>query len=323
MGVGRCLVAAALVAQGAVAMAGEPFSVTITASPTRVPLGVPADLMVEVKNVSAAAVPVAFNRPPLAVLAESEAGSETYCPFCTGRWGVIRRLVPKAWRHLESLEIPLNTVGNYTLRVVLKHHWNIDKKPVEYPDLWWSRSVSKPIHVEVTEPTGVDKQAYEAFNHNPLGNHDRLGELLRRFPTSTYAAYVVWKKTWPGARPVKIEDIFYSMQHGPRSFGQLYLPCVDADSPACRDMGYPPPGEEAARRQAGWIDLVLKHHPDIWFGDELRFKRAYAAYFLGDKPACAVGLEELADHGKAYVAAKAGDLLSAMRAKGMLPKKGE
>jgi len=304
-------------------MAGEPFLVTITASPTRVPLGIPADLMVQARNVSAAAVPVAFNRPPLAVLVESEVGSETYCPFCSGRWGVIRRLVPKAWRHLESLEIPLKTVGRYTLRVVLKHHWNIDKKPAEYPDLWWSRSVSKPIHVEITEPTGIDKQAYDAFDRNPLGDSERYGELLRRFPTSTYAAYVVWKRTWPGLASAVADVPLYAMERGLASFPPTSLPCVDPQSTACNDVGFPPTGLEGARRQAAWLDLALRHHPGIWFADELRYRRAVSAFFLGDRDACAAGLEELADHGRPDVVAKAKALLSAMKAKGMLPEKGK
>ncbi len=315
------LVAAAIATQGIIVLAGEPITVTVVASPDRIPLGVNAELTVRLANVAGTPVPVGFNRPPLAVSIESQAAASTYCPFCRARWGIVRRLLPEGWRHVESLAVPLPTPGFYTLRAVLKHHWNINEKPAEYPDLWWGHAVSGPVKVEVYAPEGVDKQAHEAFGLDPLGSTLLYRELLRRFPTSTYAAYVVRRRTHPGTSPPQPDVALYAMERGLSSFGPTPLPCVTPESAACKDLGFPPPPAEGARRQAAWLDLVLRSHPGIWFADELRFKRAYAAFFLGDKDGCEAGLEDLAQHGKPYVASKARELLAAMKAKGMLGEK--
>jgi len=188
-------------------------------------------------------------------------------------------------------------------------------------EVWQGSFQSNVVTVTVVEPQGIDEEAYEAFGRNPLGDSERFAELLRRFPTSTYAAYVVRKKTHPGTRPPKIDNNLYAMARGIGSFGPTSLPCVDPTSSKCIDVGISPGGHEGARRAAAWLDLVLRHYPDIWFADELRYKSAYTAFFLGDKDACATGLEDLAEHGKPYVASKAAELLSAMKAKGMLEEK--
>lgn len=70
--------------------------------------------------------------------------------------------------------------------------------------------------------------------------------------------------------------------------------------------------------KVGWFGRALKHHPDVWFADEMRFSRALDRYLLGDKDGCRVELEQLGAKGKPYVAEKAKELLAAMRAKGML-----
>ena len=224
----------------------------------------------------------------------------------------------------ERLDIPVCVpgVGKYVVEVVAEETASsfVNLKGETF-SLWTGSSSSPQITVEVTEPEGIDKEAYEAFGRNPLGDSERFGELLGRFPTSTYAAYVMWKKTHPGTRPPKIDNNLYAMELGIGSFGPTPLPCVDPASSKCVDVGISPGGYEGARRAAAWLDLVLRHNPDIWFADELLYKSAYTAFFLGDKDACAAGLEELADHGRSDVAAKAEDLLAAMKAKGMLEEK--
>ena len=70
-----------------------------------------------------------------------------------------------------------------------------------------------------------------------------------------------------------------------------------------------------------WLNTVLRNHPEIWFADEIRFKLAIDRYRLGESESSVAELEDLAEHGKPYVATKAGDLLSAMKAKGMLQEK--
>jgi len=325
--IGRYLVTGALVVQGVVAMAGEPFRVEIVSSPAHVPLGIPADLMVRAENVSGAPVPVAFNRPPLSVQVQSDSGTEIHCPFCTGRWGVVRRLLPANWRYVENVVVPLKEVGRYSLQAVLKHHWNMDKKPAEYPDIWWGRSLSQPVKVEIVEPQGIDREAYEWSGHDPLGDSERYGELLGRFPTSTYAAYVVWQRwgrvTAGGWKSASDRDTFLSWLAGDPDEEYLTwnLPCTHdgrIDSSVTTRLG----GRKALECRDQWLELVLASHPDIWFADEVRLRLALDRYRLGDREACAAGLEALAAHGRPYVASKAGELLAAMRAEGMLPGEG-
>ena len=181
---------------------------------------------------------------------------------------------------------------------------------------------------DIVLPTGVDKQAYEAFNHDPLGNHDRLGELLRRFPTSTYAAYVVWKrwgKVTAGAwKSAEDRDKFLAWLAEDPDQGYLTwnLPCAEdgrRDGAVTRRLG----GRLALACRDRWLDLVLDQHPNIWFADEVRLRLALNRYRLGDKYASVVGLEELAEHGRPDISAKAKALLAAMKAKGMLPEEGE
>jgi len=326
-----------------------PLKVRIVSYPERIPLGiarplidsrgpvegwVQVDFRAEVSNVGNAGLPIVpasfWGYPSdlftiYAVARTQDDETLTPCRPAGFAEDVIvgRPRLEPGWTHALDVPVCLPGTGTYRVRVVAgETRASYVNASGEKLDLWTGSSRSEEVMVEVFAPEGIDREAYEAFGPGIVFDTRRHGELLRRFPTSTYAAYVVWKKTWPGTRPVEIESVLYSMERGPVSFGQTYLPCVDSQSPACRDMGYPPGGNEAARRQAAWIDLVLEHHPNLWFADELRFKKAYADYFLGDPAACAAGLEALAEHGRADVAAKARDLLSAMRAKGMLPGEG-
>jgi len=163
-------------------------------------------------------------------------------------------------------------------------------------------------------PEGVDKQAYEAFGHDPLAGNRRYGELLRRFPTSTYTAYLIWKLQVMGIAsrdPEKMADslalgLSHQWNSVPGPGGSAWMSLHGAD---------------LVKWRKGWFDTILKHHPNIWFADEVRFRIALDDYLLGDTDGCEAGLEDLAEHGKPYVASKAGELLAAMKAKGMLGEK--
>jgi len=65
---------------------------------------------------------------------------------------------------------------------------------------------SQPVSISVEDPVGVDREAYEAFNGNPLDPPQGYGELLRRFPTSTYAAFLVWEHSAKGLFGMKVWD---------------------------------------------------------------------------------------------------------------------
>jgi hypothetical protein len=180
-------------------------------------------------------------------------------------------------------------------------------------EVWQGSFQSNVVTVVVVEPEGIDEEAYEAFGRNPLGDSERYGELLRRFPTSTYAAYVVWEYGAKGIVSMPVENLVSYAAGGTSLLGNS----VPDASGSWRSYS----GEAFLQWRDGWFDLILKDHQQIWFGDELRFVSTLDRYLLGDKDSCAAGLEELAEHGKPYVASKAGELLSAMKAKGMLEEK--
>ncbi len=179
---------------------------------------------------------------------------------------------------------------------------------------------SSCVSFEIMAPQGIDKQAYEALGHDPLGDSERYGELLSRFPTSTYAAYVVWNRYAKGWAQVETERTITGLSH-PYPFRTELAPCDATGAPTGgHETRFGPEG--VFRCRTAWMERVLRSHADIWFADEVRLRLALDRYLLGDKDACAAGLEALAAHGRPYVAAKARELLAAMRAGGMLPGAG-
>jgi len=187
------------------------------------------------------------------------------------------------------------------------------------------------VEFEIVPAQGLDAQVLEAFGGDPLGLWPYRGkkrpgrnELLRRFPESTYAAYVVWKRWAKGAalgwKNEEARDVFlrYLEKDPADEYLTWNLPCREdgvPDASVITRFRMP----EAARCRDAWLELVLESHPDIWFADEIRLRLALDRYRMGDKAACESMLEDLAEHGREDVAAKARELLSAMRAKGMLP----
>ena len=169
----------------------------------------------------------------------------------------------------------------------------------------------------VTTPKGIDKVAYDALGPNVVADSMRWGQLLQRFPNSTYAAYVVWKRYAEGTASVNAEKEAESTQRGP----------INEWGPGSCDLEGRIDGSQSQRFsgrkyvlcRSNWMELALDHHPNIWFADEIRLRLALDRFQLDDKAACASKLEDLSAHAKPYVAEKARALLEAMQAKNMLP----
>jgi len=186
--------------------------------------------------------------------------------------------------------------------------------------VWTGSLFSNTVAVTVVEPEGIDKQAYDALGPGIVFDSKRYGELLSRFPTSTYAAYVVWKKYAKGWAGVETQRAL-AVLADPYPFRTVLAPCDASGQPRGGETRLDPTTFFRCRDR--WFELALKHHPNIWFADEIRLRLALDRYRLGDKAACAADLEALAEHGRADVAAKARGLLAALRAKGMLPEEGK
>jgi len=315
------MIAACLLAVTSLAQAGEPFEVTVLSYSEELPLGVLFRLSVEARNVSGNPVTVMFGDPPFFLEVVDDAGkSVTQCEELVDLFQRAAKPseVPPSWSSRRELLMCVNAPGEYRARVLMRSSWVEPGASEGSRHAWKGTVASRTVGFRVVEPRGVDRQAYEAFNGNPMPIVDRSGtrgELLRRFSGSTYAAYVVWEYGAKGIALMPVESLISYVAGGTELLGNS----VPDASGSWRSYT----GEAFLNWRDGWFDVILKNHPGIWLAGELRFTAALDRYLLGDKDACAVGLEELADHGKPYVAAKAGELLSAMRAKGMLPEKGK
>jgi len=191
-------------------------------------------------------------------------------------------------------------------------------EPVSNDEVWHGSFSSNEATFQAVEPKGLDAEVYEAFRHSPIDcMESERQRLLETYPTSTYAADLVYRMSWPGLRPHTVEDAVREMKAKGRGFPSTALPCTKTIASACRDVGVGPRGREAARRNVAWIEFVLQHHPTIQFADQLRFIQAYATYFTGKEADCAARLQTLSKTASPEVATRAHDLLEAMRAEGL------
>lgn len=185
------------------------------------------------------------------------------------------------------------------------------------------RSTSACVSFVIETPRGIDKEAYEAFGHDPLADSERYGELLRRFPTSTYVAYAVWKQ-WGRVRipEWKTEEdrdatLKWLATNPDDEYLTWRLPCAAEGEPNAAlesRLG----ARRALMCRDDWLTRVLQEHPRIWFADEVRLRIALDHYRLGERDSGVRAIRDLAQHGRPYVAAKAAELLAALQAKGML-----
>jgi hypothetical protein len=319
------------------------FSVRVVSHPDEIPLGVAHRLIdtrgyvegwYQTQVISEAEY---LGDHPLAVMSGSYPGysagglfstfaevrndTGTKLPVCTPYYYVDDVLVGSSpqlnpgWS--ERLEVPVCVPGPgvYQVRVVVEQladtTTNIQGEALT---LWTGRAESEPVTIRVTEPEGVDLEAFNAFGGDPLPMistpPERWGEILRRFPASTYAAYVVWEFGAKGISGMSIDRLVSYVGAGSAPLGKT----VPDESGSWRSYS----GDSFISRRDRWFGLVLQHHPDASIADELRFTVALDQYLLGDRAGCAAGLEELAEHATPEVASKAKELVAALDAKGML-----
>ncbi|RLE28838.1 MAG: hypothetical protein DRJ61_15695, partial [Acidobacteria bacterium] len=110
----------------------------------------------------------------------------------------------------------------------------------------------------VTMPTGIEIEVYDAFGPTVVEDPRNRGDLLRRFPTSTYAAYVIWERWAKGvARPWEDDtarEKALSWLASP-AYHTWKLPCrVDGTPDASTITRFMMP--EAARCRDGWLEIA-------------------------------------------------------------------
>ena len=326
--------------------AEAPFEIEIVSPPDTIPLGVARpiytqrgvvkgwfkiDVLVEARLVGEKAVPIVPAPVPdyyggreglFAVYARARDENGVEVPPCkspgTAEMVVTGepRLEP-GWTQRRRVPVCVPGVGRYVVEGVVEEtassYPNADGKLLKL----WTGSVASPaVTIDVTEPEGIDKEAYDAFGGDPLGELGQSWGVLRRFPSSTYAAYFVWDQYAQGAVGVNADSAADSVAQGPIHKNGV-VPC-DQEGQMSSTNSSILSGTSFVRCRDNWLRLALDNHPDIWFADEMRLRVALDSCLLGDKSGCAAQLHDLAQHGRPYVAAKAGELLAAMQAKGML-----
>jgi len=176
----------------------------------------------------------------------------------------------------------------------------------------WKGTVNgAAVQINLKAPTGIDAQAYQAFKGHPLKHP---AELLKRFPTSTYAACAVY-------------GIMHGFMQGDEN---MFLRSVERgtylsnsypdDTGKSKDGWRSLQGDAAAAWWSKWINIILTNHPDIWFADQLRLKRAVDQVALKNYQIGAADLETLSKEATPEVAQKAQKMLDMMRTKGWIKK---
>ncbi len=212
-------------------------------------------------------------------------------------------------------------------------------RPRRYTDYWKGSLKSNTCSFEVIEPQGEDRQAYDGWlkpyatgEKSLMGKYqgretvlvdgrqecrpvNLLNEILRQYPTSTYAAYVVY-------------DIMRGFGEGDQAVFMnsvetgIYLSnSYPGDTGKNMDGWKWLKGKEAADWWSKWIGIILKNHPGIWFADELRLKLAVDQVALKNYQGGAADLEVLSKQAKPDVAQKAQSILDAMKQKGWIKDK--
>jgi len=203
---------------------------------------------------------------------------------------------PVDWKAGEPLKgeisvLPLCEPGEYRLRLHYRLH-------TDWPDrnqYWDGQVVSNWVQVTILEPQGEDLQVWQnclravpkkdcqAFRNWYLSQSSFL---LTRFPTSTYAGYV--------------------LRAPPASFGCSTYECFDSPEETlrreCDRGGGDKPTQECMRKERERMEGYAKHaaqfleaHPDFFDAPRIRRYLAYCLAFTGRVPEALTQLRILAE----------------------------
>jgi hypothetical protein len=310
----------------------EQFAVAIVHYPPSVPLGVPIEITVQARNATGEAFWAVglFKGYPdpdgyLSIFARARSSSQGELAPCVYP-GYIDKVVvgkpeqPADWHAEARIPVCLGRADRYAVRAVVaerKAVFTTGSRPGgdQTYQIWHGEVASPEVTIDITEPQGVDREAYDHFGGRPMG----AAELLREFPTSTYAAYAIWDKSrGKGAAATDPEIIANSLRRNLDSGGR-YIPCPPGGGcdPA-HELDRQTPPVQAREWSARWIDIVLKAHPDIWFADELRLGLALDEFAAGKPALGASDLQNLAKNARPDIAEKAGQILAFAKQNGVV-----
>lgn len=203
---------------------------------------------------------------------------------------------PVDWKQGEPLKgeltvLPLCEPGEYRIRL----HYRLHPDWPDRPQYWGGRIASNWVAITIEEPQGEDLRVWQDFPssipkpdcqtfRNWYLSHSTT--LLTRFPTSTYAGYV--------------------LRAPPASFGCSTYDCFDYPEEMlqkeCDRGGGDKPTQECMRkereRMEGYAKIAvpfLEAHPDFFDAPRIRRYLAYCLAFTGRAPEAMTHLRILAE----------------------------
>jgi hypothetical protein len=172
------------------------------------------------------------------------------------------------------------------------------------------KAESNHIYFRVIRPKGIDLEVFEKF-HNACNQITlKPSELLLKYPTSTYAAYAIYQSS--GARGIMASEpinIAKAIDEG----AIWYPQSVPDDTGKWKGGWQSLTAENYVKWRDKWFDIVLKNHPDIWFADALRLRKAVEDYSHKRTESLLTDIETLSKTGSPDVAKKAQEILAALK----------
>ena len=160
-----------------------------------------------------------------------------------------------------------------------------------YPEHLGNNIAESNTQFTIKNPVGSDKEAYDYFKGKPLS---KPAELLQKFPTSTYAAYAMFGN--PGSpRVAMTPEDFLENVHKPKFLNGAFK--TDDNRKIIKNEKGENIWLTAEDIQRGIIEkgeLILRHHPDFVYRDELRFRMAQAHIALYEEKKAVKLFEEIA-----------------------------
>jgi hypothetical protein len=190
----------------AVSAYGSDFSIRILSYPKKVPEHVPVRIVVEMKNTSNHPIVVAKGKGGFALTVDvhrSDGLARKRCPPPADyqySLGFTQATLPAEWSEIRIVDLPCqDDPGEWVVQAVLSSHGPYPRyregEIIEQMQGWQGEIKSEEVPIEITEPMGLDRDAFEAFHGQPLLHPQ---ELLRQYPTSAYTAWELWLQglTW-------------------------------------------------------------------------------------------------------------------------------
>jgi hypothetical protein len=292
------------------------IEVKLTCFQQEVPVGAPVFIGVEIKNISGKPMTLSFKHETIKTEIRDEKGNLVEQDpqrkiLDMPALDSMKMDIPADWKDQKVRQINyLTTPQKYSIKVILSskgpYYFKNEKGELQPFSAWEGKVESNECYVTVVTPKGIDKEAYEYFKGSPLSNPT---ELLKNYPTSTYAAYLIYDRlrgfaqadfTNPRFLKSLETGVFLSNSY-PTEAGWIWFK-----------------GEDNAAWWSKWAEVILKNHPDIWFADELRLKVAINQVALKKYKEGEAELEKLSKETKPYIAEKAEKFLDLMKQKGWI-----